>query len=94
MDKVISGAPINDKYDLMGVSDEFCVRLKEEIPKEKLDSLLLRTKTKLFKETKIYILLSCDKFSCRNTLDMSVYFYETGYFEFSHPSFLVTLQFF
>lgn len=85
---IARGAPIDDKYDLMGLTDEFVVHLKDSIPNSILESLISLTNTKLIKQTKIYSLISADKYSDFNSLEMSRYFYETGYFVFSHPSFL------
>ena len=87
---IARGEPI-DEYDLLGLTDEFCVKLKDSIPNSTLESLISLTNTKLIKQTKIYSLISADKYSDRNSLEMSRYFYETGYFRFSHPSFLMKI---
>lgn len=87
---IARGDLIDDKYDLMGLTDEFLVLLKDSIPDSILDSLLSLTNTKLIKQTRIYSLISADKYSDYNSLEMSRYFYETGYFEFSHPNFIMS----
>lgn len=86
---IARGEPIDDKYDLMGLTDEFLVKLKDGIPNSKLESLISLTNTELIKQTKIYSLISADKYSDYNSLEMSRYFYETGYFLYSHPNFLM-----
>ena len=86
---IARGKPIDDKYDLVGLTDEFLVKLKDGIPNSRLESLISLTNTELIKQTKIYSLISADKYSDYNSLEMSRYFYETGDFRFSYPNFLM-----
>ena len=90
---IARGEPIDDKYDLMGLTDEFLVQLKDGVPNSILESLISLTNTRLIKQTKIYSLISADKYSDYNSLEMSRYFYETGCFVYSHPNFLMNLVF-
>lgn len=91
---IARGIPIDDTYDLMGLTDEFVVHLKDGMPNSILEALISLTNTKLIKQTKIYSLISADKYSDYNSLEMSRYFYETGYFVFSHPNFLMNASLF
>jgi len=93
IETIVRGIPINDKYDLIGLTDEFIVKLKEELPYSILESLISQTHTKLIEKKDYYSIVSANKYSDRNCLEMSRYFYETGYFEYSHPDFLMNVAF-
>jgi len=84
---IVRGRPLNDEDCLLGLTDDFVVSLKNSVQPEKLTSLINLTKTKLVRQTNLYYLISTDKNSMGNSLELSRYFYETGYFEYSYPSF-------
>jgi hypothetical protein len=88
---VDGGRPVDNFQDLMGLTDEFLVSPKEGVPWSVLESLLNTTHTRLVRTGPFYLVLSADKNSAGNSLEMSKFFYETGYFDFSHPNFLVNL---
>jgi hypothetical protein len=88
------GMPVNVFEDLMGLTDEFVVKPKDGVPWSVIESLLNATRTRLVSNSPFYLVLSADKRSAGNSLEMSKFFYETGYFEFSHPNFLMTIVFF
>jgi hypothetical protein len=73
----------------MGLTDEFVVSPKEGVPGSAVESLLNATRTRLVRTGPFYLVLSADKNSAGNSLEMSKFFYETGYFAFSHPNFLM-----
>ena len=59
-----------------------------EVLKSLIDSLLTITKTRIIRENSSsnnYDII-VDKYSSGNALEMSVYFYETGLFEYSIPN--------
>jgi hypothetical protein len=89
IETILRGTPINDRYDLIGLTDEFIVKLKDDIPDSILESLISQTNTKLIQKKEYYSIISADKYSDRNCLEMSRYFYETGYFEYSHPNLIM-----
>lgn len=87
---ILSGWPIDDDYDLIGLTNEVVVKLKEGIPETKLDSLVALTDATLLERKKLYTLISTDKHSMFNSLELSKFLYETNLFEFSHPSIYMT----
>lgn len=88
---VSRGGSLNDGDCLMGLTNEFLVKLKNPNQTSKLASLINETNTKLVSQNELFTVISADKNSIGNSLELSRYFYETGYFEFSHPNFLVKL---
>ena len=87
-----SGRPIDDRYDILRLTNEFTVKLKDGIPDAKLDSLIILTNTSFITKTEIYTIISTDKFSMFNSLEASRYFYETDYFKSSSPNISQTLR--
>jgi len=81
----------NDNY-IIGLLGEFIVCLKDTSQVYELDSLASATKTIIIKQDKyhpcVYI-LSANKHSAGNALEMANYFYETGKFEWAEPNFLL-----
>lgn len=90
---VSRGSSLNDEDCLMGLTNEFLVKLENSSLTSKLTSLINLTNTKLIYQTESYTLISADKNSMGNSLEMSRYFYETGYFEYSHPNFIMEVIF-
>lgn len=78
---------------LMGLTDEFLVKLKASMEASKLISLIKLTNTRIVSQTELYTLISANKNSMGNSLEMSRYFYETGLFEYSHPNFIMKVEF-
>lgn len=76
----------------IGLIDEFIVQPKTETTKQDLDQLVLQTKTKIVErnsfDTTAYI-LSVDKYSNGDAIDMANWFYETNKFVYSEPNFLI-----
>lgn len=87
---IAKGNPIDNRYDLIGIYDEFYVALKPGLLTSKLNSVVAKTNTKIAEAHGTYFVISADKNSDFNSLEMSRYFYETGYFEYSHPVFLMS----
>ena len=54
-----------------------------------LMQLIKGTDTEIIKETRLYFAIWTDKYSTGNALSIANYFYETGYFDWAQPSFLV-----
>lgn len=73
----------------IGLSNRFIVKLKDTTPVAVLDSLLELTNTKLIEHKKLYTIISADKYSNSNSLETSNYFFETGFFQYSHPSWCI-----
>lgn len=90
---VSRGSSLNDEDCLMGLTNEFVVKLKNPNQTSKLASLINETNTKLVSQNELFTVISADKNSIGNSLEISRYFYETGYFEFSHPDFLMKVIF-
>ena len=88
---VSRGSSLNDEDCLMGLKNEFVVKLKNSWQTSELASLINETNTKLVYENELFTLISVDKNSMGNSLEISRYFYETGYFEFAHPNFKIKL---
>jgi hypothetical protein len=86
---VDGGRPVNNYQDLLGLTNEFVVQPKVGLPGSAMESLLYATRTRLIRTGPFYLVLSADKNSVGNSLEMAQLFYETGYFEFSHPNFLM-----
>lgn len=76
---------------LIGLTNQFTVKLKNTTTYLELEALINLTKTTIDKQDKydknIYI-IGANKNSTGNALEIANYFYETGKFEFSEPSFL------
>jgi hypothetical protein len=83
------GNPISDIDELMGLTDEIIVKLKTSVPTSFIDSLVSATQSKIVKETSLYLIISADKYSTRNSLELSRLFYETDKFVYSCPNFLI-----
>lgn len=90
-ESVARGRSLNDEDCLMGLTNEFVVKLKHSWQTSELTSLINETNTKLVYQNELFTAISADKNSMGNSLEMSRYFYETGYFEFAHPNFMVKL---
>jgi hypothetical protein len=66
----------------------FTIKPKQDTKFSQIDSLLTITKTRIIREnsrSNNYDII-VDKYSSGNALEMSVYFYETGLFEYSIPN--------
>lgn len=75
---------------LLGLTDEFIVKLKAEGYFDQLKNLVEQHACKIVKENdfvKNQFLLSVPKTSGYNSLQLANLFYETGLFEFSEPNF-------
>jgi len=79
----------NNLDSIVGLTDEFIVKLKSSTPSSYLNSLVSETKTRIIKVTDLYYLISADKYSTQNSLELSRLFYETDKFEYSHPNFIM-----
>ncbi|MDR2815049.1 MAG: hypothetical protein LBB79_10425 [Prevotellaceae bacterium] len=81
----------DDCSDVMLYTDEFTVRVKDENDLSDLRAVAQETETKIKEQNKfmpdVYI-LSADKTSKGNSLQMSHYFYETGKFVYAEPNFI------
>ncbi|MDO9257894.1 MAG: hypothetical protein Q7U54_20435 [Bacteroidales bacterium] len=88
------GIQPNNKEALMAMTDEFIVENHNSLNLEKINALILQTKTTLLRDNGNWAVISADKNSVGNSLEMSRYFYETGSFEYSHPNFLVSISLF
>jgi hypothetical protein len=79
--------------DVMIYADEFTVRVKDENDLSDLRSVAQETNTKIKEQNKfmpdVYV-LSADKTSKGNALQMANYFYETGKFVYAEPNFIET----
>ena len=79
--------------DLMICTDEFTVKVKDEKHLSDLHSVAEETNTKIKEQNKfmpdVYV-LSADKNSKGNALQMANYFYETGKFVYAEPNFIET----
>ncbi|MDR3365812.1 MAG: hypothetical protein LBO71_02455 [Prevotellaceae bacterium] len=82
-----------DCSDVMIYTDEFTVKVKDENNLSDLQDIAKETNTKIKEQNKfmpdVYI-LSADKTSKGNSLQMSNYFYETGKFVYVEPNFIET----
>lgn len=90
-ESIANGVSPDDMDAIMGLTDEFVVAFQGS----NLDSIYAiaeRTKTTYIQHNSIYVLLSANKNSLGNSMEMSWYFYETGNFKFSSPNFLATVQ--
>lgn len=80
---------------LMGMTEQFYVKLKSPLDFTELERLAKETNTFLLKqnefEPSVYILVA-DKKSNGNALEMANYFYETAIFEYAAPSFMRILK--
>ncbi len=76
---------------MLGLIDQFVVRLKLSTTNQELNDLLAQTKTKILYpsqwDAQTYI-ISADKYSKGDALDMANRFFETGKFEYAEPNFL------
>ena len=88
------GNTSNDEDCLMGLSNEFVVENRNLNNLDRINSLVLSTKTTLLRYNQDYAIISADKYSKGNCLEMSRYFYENGHFGYCHPNFLVEIVFF
>ena len=82
----------DNKEALMGLTDEFIVENHNSTKLQQINKLLEQTKTTLLRYNNDWAVISADKNSVGNSLEMSRYFYETGSFEYSHPNFLVSVS--
>jgi len=71
------------------LTDVFTVKPKPSTSLTKIDSLLPITKTRIIRENSSLnnYDIKVDKYSSGNALEMSIYFYENGLFEYSEPGF-------
>lgn len=80
---------------VIGLTNQFIVKLKVTTTYTELEELVNSTKTTIGRQDKydknIYI-ISTNKSSTGNALEIANYFYETRKFEFSEPSFLKTAK--
>lgn len=77
----------------LGLGYSFSVYLKNAQDSVLLDSMIAATNVRIIKEAKLDFMpllysIACSKESDGNALEMANYFYETGFFEFSEPSFV------
>lgn len=83
----------DDCSDVMLYTDEFTVKVKDENDLSDLQSVAQETNTKIKEQHKlmpdVYV-LSADKTSKGNSLQMSNYFQETGKFVYAEPNFIET----
>jgi subtilisin family serine protease len=90
---IISAFPILQcEGSMLGLTDEFVVKLKESTSYEQFQNLLSQYTCSIVKEnqfTKNQFLLSVPKTAAYNSLELSNLFYETGLFEFSEPNFVM-----
>jgi hypothetical protein len=95
---VISASPVLQYNEiLIGLADEFTVKLKEMTSLKELQKLLLTYHCTIVEENefvKNQFLLSVSKVSALNALQLSNLFYETGLFEFSEPNFIILNAFY
>jgi len=75
-------------YDIMACVDEFLVSLKNESDLPYLEDLVKKTNTRIKRKPSYYFVISADKNSKRNTLQMCNYFHETKKFQFAEPNFI------
>jgi hypothetical protein len=86
------GGEFYKDYLLVGCTNEFVAKVRAGVSDKQLQTLLSETNTRLIAEYEIFNLYSADKNSSLNCLEMSRYFYETGYFEYSLPNFLSRIE--
>ncbi|MDR0565723.1 MAG: hypothetical protein LBG47_01590 [Prevotellaceae bacterium] len=83
----------DDCSDVMICTDEFTVKVKDENDLSDLHALAQETNTKIKGQNAlmpdVYV-LSADKTSKGNALQMSAYFHETGKFVYAEPNFIET----
>ena len=81
-----------DKQGRLGITNQFIVTLEEPVSKVLLEKLMKRTNTRLVEElgNNIY-LLSADKNSAGNALDMANYFHESPGIKVGEPDFFQNL---
>jgi len=78
--------------ELNGITDEFIVKLKPTTSIEQLQALVEKNYCKLLEENRFVknqFKISVSKMSHLNALQTSVLFYETDFFEFSEPNFVI-----
>jgi hypothetical protein len=77
---------------LIGLTDEFVIKLKETTTFAQLQKLVEQNNCKIKEENifaKNQFMLSVPKESKISALEMSISFYETGLFDFSEPNFII-----
>jgi len=84
---------ISNEKDSIGIYDVFDCKLKSDSLINQFNDLLLQTKTRIagFDPVLGYYSIRADKFSEGDALDMANRFYESGYFEWSQPDFLMKI---
>jgi subtilisin family serine protease len=96
-DNVLAASPIllneNDKK-IGALTEQFIVKLKANTTIKQLQNLAFETSTEIIKQydMQTYI-LSVDRKSQGNALEMANLFYERGFFEWSEPNYLIFIQF-
>jgi hypothetical protein len=83
----------SDSLDL-GIYDIFLCKLKKESLINHLNDLVIKTNTKIVRYSNLggYYLIRADKNSKGDALDMSNEFYESGYFEYAEPDFIMNIE--
>ncbi len=87
---------INEKGNEIGIYDVFICKLKHDSLKSKMYEIINNTKTTFIRESRHhdYYMIRADKNSLDDALEMSNYFYESGYFEWAQPDFIGGIYFF
>ncbi len=83
----------SDSLDL-GIYDIFLCKLKNNSLINHLNDLVIKTNTKIVRYSNLggYYLIRADKNSKGDALDMSNEFYESGYFEYAEPDFIMNIE--
>ena len=83
----------SDSLDI-GIYDIFLCKLKSDSLMNRLNDLIIKTKTKIvrFSNSGGYYLIRADKNSKGDALDMSNEFYDSGYFEYAEPDFINNIE--
>jgi hypothetical protein len=83
----------SDSLDL-GIYDIFLCKLKSDSLMIYFNDLVIKTNTKIVRYSSLggYYLIRADKNSKGDALDMSNEFYESGYFEYAEPDFIMNIE--
>lgn len=82
-----------DECELIRLTDIITLQLKDTVPRFVLDSLITLTNSTFIEGPirEVWYSITVDKHSTLNCLDMSRYFYETGYFDNAVPHFIIPM---